>query len=127
MFFKRRGGLPDPFIGDNIVIQHELKTDPPQFQAIRQGWKTYELRLNDRGFEVNNILKLVSFDRQSNRYNNQFEVVRVTYITRGSAENLALGTDYVVMAIVKLGIDETNADKYDLQLASDSILKIFNS
>ena len=33
-------------------VIHELKCEAPYFQAILDGIKNFELRLNDRGFQV---------------------------------------------------------------------------
>jgi hypothetical protein len=41
---------------------HELKTWPEYFRACRSGDKTFELRLNDRGFKVEDVLVLREFD-----------------------------------------------------------------
>jgi len=41
---------------------HELKTHMPFFQEIVQGEKTWELRRNDRGFEVGDVLHLREYD-----------------------------------------------------------------
>ena len=37
---------------------HELKTDPIPYRAVYDGLKTYEIRLDDRGFEIDDILLL---------------------------------------------------------------------
>ena len=37
---------------------HELKTDPDVFDAVWNGQKTYEIRFDDRGFAVGDILIL---------------------------------------------------------------------
>jgi hypothetical protein len=37
---------------------HILKTDPDQFQAVVSGVKTFEIRLNDRGYAVGDVLGL---------------------------------------------------------------------
>lgn len=39
-------------------MHHELKTDPEMFQAMIDGGKTYELRKDDRGFQVGDKLTL---------------------------------------------------------------------
>jgi len=39
-------------------MNHELKTDPVVFQAMIDGGKTYELRKDDRGFSVGDMLTL---------------------------------------------------------------------
>jgi hypothetical protein len=40
---------------------HELKTWPPYFQEVYQGRKNFEVRLNDRGFQPMDILRLKEF------------------------------------------------------------------
>ena len=37
---------------------HELKTDPEPFAASLFGWKTYEIRKNDRNYECGDQLSL---------------------------------------------------------------------
>jgi hypothetical protein len=38
--------------------EHELKTDPQVFDDVVGGRKTFEIRKDDRGFEVGDSLKL---------------------------------------------------------------------
>jgi hypothetical protein len=37
---------------------HDLKTDPEAFEAVERGIKTNEIRRDDRGYEVGEILRL---------------------------------------------------------------------
>lgn len=46
--------------GDEWV--HDLKTWPVYFTALAEGRKTYELRRDDRGFEVGDVLRLREWD-----------------------------------------------------------------
>ncbi len=39
-------------------MEHDLKTDSKVFQAMRKGFKNFEIRLNDRNFKENDILLL---------------------------------------------------------------------
>ncbi len=41
--------------------KHELKTWPDPFQAVWDGRKTHEVRVNDRGFTTNDLLILREF------------------------------------------------------------------
>ena len=40
---------------------HYLKTLPPYFIAVENGTKTFEVRFNDRGYKVGDILYLQEF------------------------------------------------------------------
>lgn len=37
---------------------HDLKCDPQAFEPVSRGDKTHEIRLNDRGFKVGDLLRL---------------------------------------------------------------------
>jgi ribosomal protein S27AE len=41
------------------MTTHDLKTDPAVFSAVWAGEKTHEIRLNDRGFKVGDMLTLL--------------------------------------------------------------------
>ena len=47
---------------------HYLKTWPEFFQAVKEGRKTFEIRANDRDYEVNDILVLEEFDPEQNAF-----------------------------------------------------------
>lgn len=46
-------------------MRHELKISPKYFDAVEQGIKTFEVRKNDRGFAVGDLLRLREFDEKS--------------------------------------------------------------
>lgn len=71
---------------------HRLKTWPEPFRAVLDGRKSYEIRVNDRGYMVGDILELAEWDpsRAHERLNMEHagytgrEVrKRVTYMTPG--------------------------------------------
>jgi len=82
--------------------EHELKTWPSGFNAIAAGLKRYELRKDDRGFEVGDRLKLQEYDPQRGRYTRRWLMARVTYISRAGGEFAGLQEGFVVMGIKPL-------------------------
>lgn len=47
---------------------HELKTWPKYFDLVAEGQKPFELRKNDRNFNILDILLLQRFDPEKNAY-----------------------------------------------------------
>jgi hypothetical protein len=73
---------------------HELKTWPAFFRATWDGRKTFDIRLNDRDFEVGDSLLLREYDPEDNTYTGRSVMRRVVYITEW---NQKLG--YIVMGL----------------------------
>lgn len=44
---------------------HRIKSWPNYFNAVLKGWKTFELRYNDRDYRVGDKLLLMEFDPQA--------------------------------------------------------------
>jgi ParB family chromosome partitioning protein len=82
------------------MTTHNLKCWPRPFQALHDGVKTFEWRLNDRDYEVGDILHLCEWDpesgEQGNYTNRELKVV-VTYILRGG--KFGMPKKYVVMSV----------------------------
>jgi ASC-1-like (ASCH) protein len=78
------------------VKTHELKIEPPYFQAVLDGRKRFEIRKNDRDFEVGDMLLLKEYDPVKEKYTGWELKVNVLYIT-----DYAQQPGYVVMSIVK--------------------------
>lgn len=59
---------------------HELKTWPAYFEAILQGWKPWEVRVDDRGFNLEDQLLLKEYSLVQG-FTGREMLVKVTYIT----------------------------------------------
>lgn len=83
------------------MATHELKTVAPHFAAIRSGAKTFELRRDDRGFAVGDVLVLREWVMEGHFYTGEQEQRRVTYKLEGGEFGLtpgycALGLERIV-------------------------------
>ncbi len=78
---------------------HGLKTWPDFFEAIVDGRKTFELRVNDRGFQTGDQLHLREWDprKLANSYTGRTFLVEVTYILPVAKEGYR--EPWVIMAI----------------------------
>ena len=79
--------------------QHELKIMPLYFQAVWDGIKTFELRKDDRGYLLGDILVLREWDGE--KYTGSAICVKVTYILT-DAEEYGLKDGYIIMGITHL-------------------------
>lgn len=83
-------------------MTHDLKTVQPYFDAVASGAKTFEIRKNDRGFEVGHHLFLREYQDDGegfgDGYTGRATLRRITYIT-DFPDGLREG--YVVMGIDK--------------------------
>lgn len=62
---------------------HYLKTYPEYFAATENGSKTFELRENDRDFQVKDVLILQEFDPDKIQFTGRIISASVTYILQG--------------------------------------------
>ena len=66
-------------------VDMNLKTAPGPFRAVWRGEKTAEFRKNDRGFQVNDVIRLMEWDAGAGCWIQPYRqvVIRVTHIARG--------------------------------------------
>lgn len=76
---------------DNDRIHH-LKILPEYFEAVVSGDKCFEIRKNDRRYEVGDILRRNEYE--DGKYTGNFHVAEITYIT-----DYAQQDGYVVLGI----------------------------
>lgn len=74
---------------------HELKTWPPYFQDVWDGVKKFEVRKDDRDFNIDDILLLKEWDPVNEQYTEREIRQNVDYILKGGRFGIESG--YVVL------------------------------
>lgn len=88
------GKLLDAMPDDRI---HELKCWYEFYDAIERGEKTFEIRKNDRGYQVGDVLTLQRYNQEEGIYSGAESYWRVTYMTDWEQK-----PGFVVMGIARL-------------------------
>jgi hypothetical protein len=82
---------------------HELKSWPDFFRAISGGFRTHELRRNDRCFNVGDRLMLREYEPECMKYTGATCLVEVSSITSKdvpcAVSDFALDSDFCIMSI----------------------------
>lgn len=73
---------------------HELKILPKYYKDVAEGRKKFELRKNDRDFQIGDLLLLREFDGD---YTGNKIYVGIIYILKGG--EYGLDKDYVILGI----------------------------
>jgi hypothetical protein len=76
---------------------HELKTWPIFFSPLRNGVKTFDIRKNDRDFQVGDRVIFNEYDQTNDRFTGRIVTRHITYIMQGGQMGLPEG--YVIMAL----------------------------
>jgi hypothetical protein len=77
---------------------HELKCDKKEFQAVYIGSKAFEVRINDRNYQVGDSLHLKEFDPEKKTFSGRFCSKRITYMLSGPSYGLP--DNMVIMSII---------------------------
>lgn len=82
---------------------HDLKIWPEFFDAVDSGVKTFDLRKDDRGFKVGDVLKLREWAPAGHFYTGRSVVKQIGYILEhrpdaGCAATFGLQEGYVILA-----------------------------
>lgn len=65
---------------NNDIREHDLKIWPEFFEPVRDGIKLFEVRKNDRGIKVGDVLKLREWNDKTKKYTGREVRVKVLYI-----------------------------------------------
>jgi hypothetical protein len=87
-------------------LEHTVKSWPQFYERILSDEKSHELRRNDRGFRVGDLLRLQEYDPKENRYTGRELRVKITYMTSldlpcALSEN-ALHPDFCILSIKRV-------------------------
>ena len=81
---------------DNKI--HEIKIYPQYYKAVVSGEKTFELRKNDRNYQVGDMLKLKEWDGE--KFTGHSTMVRVSYVYKGT-NKFGLSEGFCILGIKK--------------------------
>lgn len=79
---------------------HNLSIDSVYYSEVEYGIKTFELRKNDRDYEVFDLIHFVDTNGQDFKANSN-NVYQIVYILR-DAEKYGLNKDYRILGIKRL-------------------------
>lgn len=78
-------------------MNHKLKTLSQYFEQVLAGYKTFEIRENDRDFKVRDTLELLEIDNDTKEFTGRTITRKVTYILPGG--QYGLDDEYVIMSL----------------------------
>lgn len=83
------------------MTTHEVKSWAPFFDAIVDGRKGYDLRKNDRNYEIGDVLVLCRYDIVEGKYTGEKCCVTITYMTSNrypcAYSSLVLPHEYCIL------------------------------
>jgi hypothetical protein len=82
-----------------MTVTHCLKTDTSVYEQCETGVKSFEIRKDDRDFQVGDILTLEEY-LNKRKYTGRRSSYWITYILRG--EEWGMQPGYVIMSIVRI-------------------------
>lgn len=104
-------------------MRHWLKTLPPYFQAVFDGFKTFEVRRDDRGFEPGDTLYLQEY-HPANGYTGRLVGREVTYVLRSGEGDFGIEPGFVVMGLRKIQLPSLSPDWPAEQIAAQLRIEI---
>lgn len=67
-------------------MRHEIKTKRKFYEAVLRNEKTFELRKDDRGYQVGDTVILEEWDEEKERYTGRWQQVKISYVLRDCPE-----------------------------------------
>ena len=82
------------------MTTHKLKVWPEYFKALKDGTKTFDVRLNDRNFQIGDLLILQEWNPPTKSYTGQEIERKIVYILGGTdAQIFGIREGYCVLGL----------------------------
>ncbi len=78
---------------------HSVKIYPEYFQLLKDGIKNFEVRLNDRNYQVTQQIIFKEFDPATNSYTGNLLMREIKFVLYGGQFGIEPG--YVVLELIK--------------------------
>lgn len=85
-------------------MEHRVKTWPPFFKDVLRGKKSFEMRLNDRDYQVGDVLVQEEFDPELKDYTGRRWRQEITYVMRAEdiPQNWGLKEGWCILGVRSL-------------------------
>lgn len=90
---------------------HDLKCWPQYFQSVKSGVKPFEVRFNDRDYQVGDTLVLHEWNPETREYSGDFIDRLVTYVMPGG--NFGIDPNFVIMGVRAIAAEVTQEAKQE--------------
>jgi hypothetical protein len=84
---------------------HELKSWPECFDALDNKSKSFELRKDDRGYAVGDVLVLKEYEPDTSTYSGRWCRRRVVHVLRGAGHGCITPLKGLAVGFVILGLE----------------------
>lgn len=68
------------------MIVHDLKILPEYFELVKNGYKDFEIRKNDRNYKIGDAVRLCEYDADKGEYTGNEIFSPIKYIFYGTGE-----------------------------------------
>jgi hypothetical protein len=87
-----------------MTTLHEVKSWPEFFAPVAKGVKTFELRRDDRGYRIGDLIRLREWEPERQEYTGREITKRIVYIMKGVGPGgvepyRGIFTDYAILQL----------------------------
>lgn len=98
---------------------HQVKCEHKFFEDVIRGNKLFEVRKNDRNYQVGDYLAMNELTDDKTSYTRRSAMFVIDYVIRYEDMPLALGYDYVVLGIRPCTIVHTDKPSVDVVIGKE--------